>query len=298
MPTKIEKDEATGRETTGHEWDGIKELDTPLPKWWLYTFYACILYALVYVILYPAWPGLSGHTAGVLGYTRRGELAAELAAEKARRGPMEARIAAADIEQIRHDPDMLAYAQAAGRLAFAENCQPCHGAGGAGAKGYPNLADDDWLWGGTPQQILQSIRFGVRNENADSHLSDMPRFGADKLLTTQQIADVASYVLSLSGGGGGMSVTRGKTIFADNCAACHGEAATGNADLGAPNLADKIWLYGGDRASVIESIASSRRGSMPAWAERLDPVTVKVLAAYVHAFGGGRQTTAEAQIGR
>ena len=298
MPTKIEKDEATGRNTTGHEWDGIKELDTPLPKWWLYVFYASILFSLVYVVLYPAWPTLSGHSKGTLGYTRRGELAAELAAEKARRGPMESKIAAAGIEQVRHNPEMLAYAQAAGRVAFAENCQPCHGAGGAGAKGYPNLADDDWLWGGTPEQILQTITFGVRNENPDARLSDMPRFGADKLLKPQQIADVASYVLSLSGGGSGVAINRGKAVFAENCAACHGPEGLGNADLGAPNLADKIWLYGGDKQSVIESISNSRRGSMPAWAERLDPVTVKILAAYVHALGGGRSATSTAQNGR
>lgn len=291
MPTKIEKDEATGRNTTGHEWDGIKELDTPLPKWWLYVFYASILFSLVYVVLYPAWPSLSGHTQGTLGYTRRGELAKELAAEKARRGAMESKIAAADIEQVRHNPDMLAYAQAAGRVAFAENCQPCHGAGGAGAKGYPNLADDDWLWGGTPEQILQTITFGVRNENPDSRVSDMPRFGADKLLKPQQIADVASYVLSLSGGGSGVAINRGKTVFAENCAACHGEEGQGNPDLGAPNLADKIWLYGGDKESVIESISNARRGSMPAWGERLDPVTVKILAAYVHALGGGKSAS-------
>lgn len=295
MPTKIEKDEATGRETTGHEWDGIKELDTPLPKWWLYTFYSTIAFALVYVVLYPAWPWLSGHSTGLLGYSRRAELAAELAAEKARRAPMEARIAAADIDKIRHDPELMAYVTAAGRVEFEESCSPCHGAGGAGRKGYPSLVDDDWLWGGTPEQILQSVRFGVRNENPDSHVSDMPRFGADKLLTTQQIADAASYVLSLSGEASGVAVTRGKTVFADNCAACHGAAGEGNPDLGAPNLADKIWLYGGDRASVIESISNARRGSMPAWSERLDPVTVKILAAYVHALGGGKKTATEAK---
>lgn len=291
MPTKIEKDDATGRNTTGHEWDGIKELDTPLPKWWLYVFYASILFSLVYVVLYPAWPSLSGHTQGTLGYSRREELAKELAAEKARRAPMEARIATAGIDQIRADPQLMEYVRAAGRVEFEESCSPCHGAGGAGRKGYPSLVDDDWLWGGTPEQIWQTIRFGVRNENADSHVSDMPRFGADKLLKPQQISDVASYVLSLSGGGSGVAINRGKTVFAENCAACHGEDAQGNPDLGAPNLADKIWLYGGDKESVIESISNARRGSMPAWGERLDPVTVKILAAYVHSLGGGRATS-------
>jgi cytochrome c oxidase cbb3-type subunit 3 len=293
MATKIEKDGISGQETTGHEWDGIKELNTPLPKWWLYSFYACIAIALGYTVFYPSWPSLSGHTPGVLGWTQRDELRSKLEEEKARRAPMLAKIEATPIDQIRHDPELMTYVQAAGRTAFADNCATCHGAGGAGSKSYPTLADDDWIWGGSPEQILQTISYGIRNANPESHAGDMPRFGADGVLTREQIADVAQYVLSLSKpdaepGADKAAEERGAAIFAENCAACHGDAGEGNQDMGAPRLNDGIWLYGGDRDAVVESITNGRKGSMPAWSERLDPATIKILAAYVHALGGGR----------
>jgi cytochrome c oxidase cbb3-type subunit 3 len=288
MATKIEKDALTGRETTGHEWDGIKELNTPLPKWWLYSFYASILFSLVYVVLYPAWPMIGGHTEGVLGWTQRDELRADLEAERARRAPVLARIEAMPVDEIRHDPELMAFVQAAGRTAFGDSCATCHGAGGAGAKGYPTLADDDWLWGGTPEQVLQTVSYGIRNANENAHVSEMPRFGADGVLTRAQIEDVVQHVLSLSGGASGASAERGAAVFAENCAACHGERGEGNAEMGAPRLDDAIWLYGGDRASLVETVTNGRKGSMPAWSERLDPATVKILSLYVHALGGGR----------
>ena len=289
MPTKIEKDALTGRETTGHEWDGIKELNTPLPKWWLYTFYASIVFSLGYVVLYPAWPTLSGHTEGVLGWTRRGELHAEISAEKAKLAPVLAKIEATPVDEIRGDAELMSFVQAAGRTAFADNCATCHGAGGAGGKGYPTLADDDWLWGGTPEQILHTVAYGVRNANENTRLSEMPRFGADGLLTRAQIQDVVDHVLSLSGGKADpAAAARGSAVFAENCAACHGEKGEGNLEVGAPRLDDAIWLYGGDRAALVETVTNSRKGSMPAWSERLDPATVKILALYVHALGGGK----------
>jgi cytochrome c oxidase cbb3-type subunit 3 len=294
MPTKIEKDALSGRETTGHEWDGIKELNTPLPKWWLYTFYATIVFGIAYSVLYPSWPSLHGHTEGLLGHSQRADVEAGLQAEQQRRAPVMQRIAELPIDRIRHDPELMAVVQAAGRVAFADNCAACHGAGGGGAPGgFPSLADDDWLWGGTPEQILATVSHGVRNDNPDSHQSDMPRFGADKLLTPAQIDDVADYVLSLSAAPGttpapAAARQRGATVFADNCAACHGEKGDGNPEMGAPRLNDRIWLYGGDKKSVVETITYARRGSMPAWSERLDPATVKILATYVHSLGGGR----------
>ncbi|WP_114393678.1 cytochrome-c oxidase, cbb3-type subunit III [Oleisolibacter albus] len=289
MPTKIEKDAATGQMTTGHEWDGLKELNTPLPKWWLYTFYATVVFALGYTIAYPSWPSLTGHTNGVLGWTQRQDVSAALAKEKARQAPMMQKVVATDIGEIRKDPELMNYVMAAGRVAFADNCAACHGAGGAGAKGFPTLADDDWLWGGKPDQILQTITYGIRNANENSRVSDMPRFGADQLLEPAQINDVAEYVLSLSGTStDAAAAERGAQVYADNCAACHGEKGEGIQDVGAPRLNDRIWLYGGDKATVVETITYARRGNMPAWSERLDPATVKVLAAYVHALGGGQ----------
>lgn len=289
MPTKIEKDAVTGTETTGHEWDGIKELNTPLPKWWLYTYYASVLWSLVYFVFYPAWPSLSGHTPGILGWTQRGEIAEQMETVKASHAPMVARVAAASLEDIRKSSDLMSYAMAGGRSAFGVQCAPCHGAGGAGSKGYPNLVDDSWIWGGTLDEIYTTVQYGIRNTNDKSRLSQMPRFGADGILTAAQIADVAEYVLSLSRRStDAAAVARGAPVYAENCAACHQEGGTGNTELGAPNLAANIWLYGGDKATIMESIRNSRQGAMPAWADRLDDATIKMLAVYVHALGGGK----------
>ena len=289
MPTKREKEAVVARETTGHEWDGIRELDTPLPKWWLYTFYATIVFAIGYCVLYPAIPLISTHTQGLLAYTNRDALAISTAEAAAQQATFRDRIRDASLEQIRGDADLLAFAETGGRAIFAENCAPCHRAGGAGAKGYPNLADDDWLWGGSLAAIHQTITHGVRNNDPDSRQSQMPRFGADGLLTREQIADVADYVLSLSGQPAAPeAVARGKAIFAESCAICHGADGKGNQELGAKNLADGIWLYGGDRATVIDTITNARNSSMPAWNARLDPTTIKMLAIYVHSLGGGQ----------
>lgn len=289
MPTKIEKDIVTGTATTGHEWDGIKELDTPLPKWWIYVFYATIVWSLGYYVFYPAWPTLSSHTAGLLGYSSRVEIREELAAQAAQRAPFVDRIRTEPLDRIESQPELLNFAIAGGRATFLENCAPCHGSGGAGAKGFPSLADDDWLWGGSRDAILQTVTHGVRNVNAESRQSQMPRFGVDGVLKKAEINDVAEYVLALSGTGTDRAgADRGKAIFADNCAACHGEKGEGNQELGAPNLADKIWLYGGSKADVVESITNARAGSMPAWTGRLDDATIKMLTVYVHSLGGGQ----------
>ncbi|MBS0520498.1 MAG: cytochrome-c oxidase, cbb3-type subunit III [Proteobacteria bacterium] len=286
MPTKIEKDQLSGTDTTGHEWDGIKELNTPLPSWWLYTFYACIAFAIVYSVLYPAWPWFNGHTTGLIGYSTRAELTQELDAQAKARAVFIDRIRATPIGDIRKDPELFNFAVAGGRSAFQTTCMQCHGAGGAGNLGFPNLVDDDWLWGGTLDQIYTTIRYGVRNANDKSHQSQMPRFGADQILTAAQVSAVADYVLSLSGKA--KATPEGKKVFEDNCVACHGPEGKGNQELGAPNLTDGIWLYGGDRQSIYNSIFYAHAGSMPAWGDRLDDATIKMLAIYVHNLGGGR----------
>jgi cytochrome c oxidase cbb3-type subunit III len=289
MPTKREKDATTGRETTGHEWDGIRELDTPLPKWWLYTFYACIVFAVVYCVLYPSIPLGKTHTTGMLGYTNRGALVESTAEAAQAQAKFRDGVRSASLDEIRKDPALLAFAETGGRAVFAENCVPCHRAGGAGAKGFPNLADDDWLWGGTLAQIQQTITHGVRNADPDSHQSQMPRFGVEGILNRQQIDDVADYVLSLSGQAAPADAAkRGAPIFAENCALCHGADGKGNIEVGAKNLTNGIWLYGGDRAKVVETITNARNSSMPAWGERLDPTTIKMLTVYVHSLGGGQ----------
>ncbi len=285
MTDAPEHDPVTGRQTTGHEWDGIRELNTPLPKWWVYTFYACILFAVVYSVLYPAIPFLHSHSEGILGYSTRATLRQDLTDAATAQAGMRARIAAASLTQIRHDPEMFAFAETGGKAAFNDNCAPCHRAGGAGAKGFPNLADDDWLWGGKLAAIQQTITHGVRNADPDSRQSAMPRFGLDNMLTSAQIDAVADYVLSLSSGK--PLAGAGAKVFAENCAPCHGKSGEGNREVGAPRLSDKIWLYGDDKATIVDVITRARNSSMPAWGERLDPVTIKMLAVYVHALGGG-----------
>jgi cytochrome c oxidase cbb3-type subunit 3 len=283
-------DSVSGRSTTGHEWDGIKELNTPLPRWWILTFYATILWAIGYWIVYPAWPLVTGYTAGLFHYSTRASVAVDLADLESLRGEKMKVLGTTALADIEKDPALLALARARGKTVFADNCAPCHGSGAAGAKGYPNLNDDDWLWGGSLDQIAQTIQFGARSGHAKTHEGQMLAFGRDGVLKGGEIATVANYVRSLSGlsTAPGFDAAAGKKIFAENCVSCHGEDGKGNQELGAPNLTDQIWLYGSDEATVVETITNGRAGVMPAWVRRLDPSTIKALTVYVHSLGGGK----------
>lgn len=289
-------DEPTGTETVGHEWDGIEELDTPMPRWWLWTLYATIAWAVVYTVLYPAWPMISSATAGTLGWSSRGQLEAEMRAEADRKRPVELALAQIPIERLPEDSKLLNAAVQGGAAAFKVNCVQCHGSGAAGTKGYPNLNDDDWLWGGDLKAIHKTLENGIRQPgDKQTRMSQMPAFGRDGILQPNEIQYLTSYVRTLSGAEKpGTASQRGAALFAVNCAACHGADGKGNRTLGAPNLTDKIWLYGGDRTTIAETITNARYGIMPAWGQRLDPVTVKMLAAYVHSLGGGEKFVAEA----
>jgi cytochrome c oxidase cbb3-type subunit 3 len=285
-----EFDQVTGKTTTGHEWDGIKELNTPLPRWWVTTFYLCIVWSVGYWIVYPAWPLVSGYTSGVLQYSSRAEVAVDLANLEKIRGDKMVALGAASLADIEKDPALLALARARGKTVFGDNCAACHGTGAAGSKGFPNLNDDDWLWGGSLDQIMQTIQFGARSGHANAHEGQMLAFGKDGTLKREEIVTVANYVRSLSGlpTRPGYDAAAGAKIFADNCTACHGDAAKGNQEVGAPNLTDKIWLYGSDEATIIETVTNGRAGVMPAWVGRLDPATIKAMAVYVHSLGGGK----------
>lgn len=288
MAESRERDPISGTDTTGHEWDGIKELNTPLPRWWVWTFWATIVWSIGYWIAMPAWPLLTSYTTGLLGYSERGALEKDIARARAAQAVHVERLRAAPLESIRATPDLLEFALAGGRSAFAVNCSQCHGAGAAGGAGYPDLNDDDWLWGGTLEAILRTVRFGVRSGHAEARTNDMPAFLRDGILSREQVNDAAEFVLSLSGRASDQAAAeRGKEIFAEQCVACHGERGTGNIELGAPHLGDAIWLYGGDKASVVRSISQSRRGVMPAWDGRLDEATLRQLAVFVHSLGGG-----------
>jgi cytochrome c oxidase cbb3-type subunit 3 len=283
-------DGVSGRSTTGHEWDGIKELNTPLPRWWILTFYATILWAIGYWVVYPAWPLVSGYTTGLLHYSTRASVAVDLANLETLRGDKMKVLGTTSLADIEKDPSLLSLARARGKTVFADNCAPCHGSGGAGATGYPNLNDDDWLWGGSLDQIMQTIQFGARSGDAKAHEGQMLAFGRDGILKKDEIVTVANYVRSLSSLStvAGFNAAAGKKIFAENCVSCHGEDGKGNQEFGAPDLTDKIWLYGSDEATVVETITNGRAGVMPAWNGRLDPVTIKALAVYVHSLGGGK----------
>ena len=283
-------DQLSGTETTGHEWDGIRELDNPLPRWWLWIFYACVVWSIGYYVAYPAIPLVSGYTKGMLGYSSRAEVRKEVAKAKEAQSEYLSAIEAASLEEIRTKPELLEFAMAGGKSAFNVNCSQCHGSGAQGAPGYPNLNDDEWLWGGSLEAIHTTITHGVRNtQSDDARVSQMPAFVKDGIFSREQAGQVAEYVLSLSGNATNQAAAaEGKQMFEDNCVACHGEGGVGMTELGAPPLNNNIWLYGGEKETIVESISNSRGGVMPAWGKILDAPTVKQLTIYVHSLGGGQ----------
>jgi cytochrome c oxidase cbb3-type subunit III len=287
VPTKIEKDSVTGHNTTGHEWDGLKELNQPLPKWWVYTLYASVVWAVGFCILYPSFPGLNGYYHGILGYSTRASVDSAVAEVVKQRSVTMDQIQAKSFDEIRKDPALMAAAQTAGRITFAENCQPCHGAGGGGNPGYPALAAGNRLWGGRLEDIQQTITHGIRGADPDARQSLMPRFGADGALKPAEIQAVADYVMTLYGAAPTANIPAGKQLFADNCAVCHGDAGQGNREVGGPRLAAKTHLFAQDRDGVVAQVNNPRMGVMPNWSTRLNEATIKSLALYVHGLGGG-----------
>ena len=292
MADKPEIDQHTGIETTGHSWDGIKELNTPLPRWWIWVFYICIVWAVGYWVAYPAWPMFSDYTRGMLGYSERAAVNAAVAEDKKAQGKWNEAIAKASLAEINTNPELLNFSIAVGRSAFANNCAGCHGRGAQGGAGFPNLNDDHWLWGGTLEEIDQTILHGVRNGNdtdAREAGGGMPERAS--VLNSAQIGDVAEYVLSLSKrSSDAAAAERGKAIFAGDggCTACHGDDGKGNKELGSANLTSGIFQWGGTKADLVKTITEGRSGVMPAWAGRLEPETIKELAVYVHSLGGGQ----------
>ncbi|MCV2893817.1 cytochrome-c oxidase, cbb3-type subunit III [Lentibacter sp. XHP0401] len=278
--------------TTGHSWDGIEEFNNPLPRWWLWVLYACIVWAIWYSIAYPAWPGIKSATAGYLGFSTRAQVAEEIATAEAKNAAINEKLASVELASIATDPELEQYAKSAGAAVFKTWCAQCHQTNGAGAKGYPNLQDDDWLWGGTMEDIHLTLLHGIRSEtDEDSRYSEMPAFGRDELLEEEQISQVVNYVMSLTPNVNppqdASMVEAGAVVFEENCAACHMEDGTGDRFQGAPNLADAIWLYGGDYASISETVHNSRFGVMPDWNERLSEAQIRAVATYVHQLGGG-----------
>ena len=284
-----QKKNEDGYGTTGHEWDGIEEWNNPLPRWWLWTFYLTIIWGVGYTIAYPAWPLISQATSGVLGYSTRAELAEDVEAARLANAGIDERLATVELTAVSDDAELLQYANSMGASVFRTYCSQCHGSGAAGvqAAGYPNLLDDAWLWGGTVDEIQYTVRHGIRNEDdPDARWSEMPAFG--DILTAEEIAQTVNYVMSLSGEANDPAlVEAGETVYLDNCAACHGDEGLGDIYQGAPNLADAIWLYGGDVETLTETVTYSRFGVMPPWSERLSEAEIRGVALYVHGLGGG-----------
>ena len=282
--------------TTGHIWDGIQELNNPLPRWWIWTFYLTIVFAIGYTIAYPAWPMISRATQGVIGSNQRLDVAADIQRWDDKNAGVRAKLVAADVNAIPNDPALRVFAVNAGRAVFNTNCVQCHMREGQGNKvaGYPTLSDNDWLFGGTMDAIVTTITHGIRNttdpdaRNVGLVMPAWAHTDAPVQLTGEQISQVVNYVLKVSDQTADEALaTAGAQIFADNCVACHGEKAEGNRDMGSPNLIDAIWMYGGDGAALTATISGGRGGVMPAWGGRLSPADIRSVATYVHALGGG-----------
>jgi cytochrome c oxidase cbb3-type subunit 3 len=275
--------------TTGHSWDGVEELNNPLPRWWVWVFYATIVWGVWYTIAYPAWPLIKGATTGYLGFSTRAQVAEDIAAVETANAALKTRLAEVELAVLADDPELYQFAVNGGAALFRANCSQCHGSGAAGvqASGYPNLLDDDWLWGGDVTNIHATITHGIRNTtDPDARYSEMPKFG--ELLNRDEIGQLVQHVRAISGQDHDAALaTPGATLFADNCAACHGDAGLGNRDLGAPNLTDAIWLYGGDVAALTTTITNARFGVMPNWNTRLSEADIRSVAVYVHGLGGG-----------
>lgn len=282
-------DEHSGVETTGHQWDGVKELNTPLPRWWLIVFWATVIWSVGYWIVMPAWPGITGYTKGVRNHSERANVAEDLAALEAERGLQMKQLLDVDsVAAIERDPQLLQYAMAAGGSLFGDNCATCHGAGGQGFPGYPSLVDDSWLWGGALEDIQQTLHYGIRSAHPDTRFNLMQAFGEDGLLNEDQIDDLVQYVLHISGRPADEAAAeRAGPLFAQQCASCHGADGTGDQAQGAPDLTDAIWLYGGDPIVIRRTIYYGRGGVMPYWTDRLSDEQIAALAVYVHTLGGG-----------
>lgn len=284
-----EIDQISGVETTGHEWDGLKELNNPAPRWWLWVFYVCVIWAFGYWIIYPAWPTFGGHTKGVADWTQFTKLEKEQAEILLRQKEYLEKFHDASFKDIMNDPELYAFARAGGSSAFKDNCATCHGIGGAGAKGFPNLNDDDWLWGGKIEDIYQTLAYGIRSPHDDTRVSMMPAFGKDGILDLQQISIMTDYVVNLSRAKD-VSTHEGHAIFQEKCASCHGPDAKGKREFGAPNLTDAIWLYGEEKDVIYKTIYNGRSSVMPFWKGRLNDDTLRQLTIYVHSLGGGEES--------
>jgi len=269
---------------TGHEWDGITEYDNPDPFWLRLLFYITLFFALGYWLLYPSFP--AQREDGILSWSEYGQLNQSLEEIKKIREPYLLEFNKASFDQIIKDPLLLKFANAGGKSAYAINCAVCHGTGGNGNKGYPNLTAGAWLWGGKLDQLYQTIKYGIRSGHLETRDSQMAAFGKDGMLTKEQVTVLANFVHGLFKGENASE--EANKLYQTNCASCHGDKGQGNYEFGAPALNDAVWLYGGDIATIYDVIYNGRQGVMPYWEHKLDDATIRQLAIYVHQLGGGQ----------
>lgn len=285
-----ERDPVTGRQTTGHEWNGIKELDTPIPRGVLMFVIVTHIWAIGLWFFLPTWPLGTTYTRGLLGIDQRTTVEEQIVDARAQRASWTERLETESYDAIRADPELMGIVRSTGHQLFGDNCAACHGRDGRGQAGYPDLTDDNWLWGGDPELIEETMRVGINTRHPESRIAQMPAFGRDGMLESAQVRDVAAYVYSLSHPDYSTEQTiatieAGREVFEMTCAACHGEDARGSIDVGAPNLVDARWIYGGDLQTLITTIHGGREGHMPTWDERLSNLDIRTLALYVHDLG-------------
>ncbi len=281
-----ERDKHSGYMTTGHVWNGIKELNTPVPRpVWLFLI-GTALFSFVYWLLMPAWPVGVTYTKGLLGIDQRTTVAENLKEAALARSEWTQRIDSGSFKEIQADPRLMTAVRQTGHRLFVDNCAVCHGTDAKGGKGYPNLTTTSWLWGGEPEQIAETIRVGINSVHPDTRVSQMPAVGRDQMMPGKDIPKVVRYVLGLSDPAAAKDMPVGerdaaRELFAANCAACHGEDAKGKIEMGAPDLTDRFWIYGGDQQAVLATVWDGRQGHMPTWEARLSPVERKILTLYL-----------------
>jgi cytochrome c oxidase cbb3-type subunit 3 len=287
---EVEHDPVSGRPTTGHEWNGIKELDTPVPRGVPIFLIVTHIWAIVLWFFLPSWPLGTTYTRGFLGTDQRQTVEAQLVEAQRARSDWMSRIEKEDYNAILADEALMQTVRRTGRQLFGDNCAACHRRDGKGGSQYPDLTDDDWLWGGGPALIEQTMRVGINTQHPDSRIAQMPAFGRDEMLNRDQVRSVSAYVYSLthpeySTPQNIEQIKAGREVFITACATCHGEDAKGKRDVGAPNLTDARWIYGGEMDTIIASVHGGRRGHMPTWDERLTTAEIRTLALYVHDLG-------------
>lgn len=276
-----ERDDHTGHLTTGHEWNGIKELNTRVPRIVWVCLLGTFLYSVVYWLLMPAWPLGDHATRGILDYREQDVVAEQIDHANRMFGSWKQDLLKKDIQSPNLDPILLEKVLVAGKSLFGDNCSACHGIDGNGNLGFPSLADGSWLWSGEVVGIEETIRYGINSPHDDTQVSQMPAFGHDGLLSRNEVIELVGYLQSVSKGTSASSISAaGGLLFADNCAACHGDDAKG-VGIGAPNLTDNFWIYGSSRQQLFETIWNGRQGHMPAWEGRLNDEQIRILAIFV-----------------